>query len=279
MNRLTLALAALLLASLTACNEPAAPAPAAPASPGAGLPPGHPPTSGMPAGTPKGPTAMPAVAPMPTDAAAGGVTGTVAETLNAPGYTYVRLTTATGEVWAAGPTTTVAVGQKVTAVRTNTMRNFESKTLGKTFATIEFAEQLLVDGAGTAAPAAAVAPAPAADPHGAPAAAPAGEVKVERAPGGKTVSEIWAGAGAMKGQKVKLQAKVVKASNGILGKNWWHVQDGTGAAGKDDDLVVTTLATAVVGDVVVLEGTVATDKDLGAGYKYAVIVEDAVLAK
>src|SRR5690348_13034806 len=63
--------------------------------------------------------AAPAPAPAPAQAAAvvaaerpsgEGVRGKVLETFEAPGYTYLRLNTATGEQWAAIPTTSVAVG-------------------------------------------------------------------------------------------------------------------------------------------------------------------------
>ena len=38
---------------------------------------------------------------------------------------------------------------------------------------------------------------------------------------------------------------------------------------------MTTQAKAKVNDTVLVEGTVTLDKDLGAGYKYDVIIEDA----
>ena len=40
-------------------------------------------------------------------------------------------------------------------------------------------------------------------------------------------------------------------------------------------LVVTTLDEPKEGEVVTIEGVLAADRDFGAGYKYAVIVEDA----
>ncbi len=285
MRRSHLLLASAAAASLIACDQPATLPPAPTMPPAAvdkgALPANHPPVDN------KGPQALAPIAGAPTAMAApeGGITGTVAETLAAPGYTYVKLTTATGEVWAAGPTTAVVVGQRVTIVRPTTMANFESKTLGRTFASIEFAEAIVpADGAApTAAPAAPTAgtpvPAIAGGSPNTAVAAVVTDVKVDRAPGGKTVAEIWGGKDGLKGQKVKLHATVVKASNGILGKNWLHVRDGSGVEGKDNDLVVTTLATAGVGDVVTVEGLVGTDRDLGAGYKYAVLIEDAAVTK
>jgi hypothetical protein len=54
-----------------------------------------------------------------------------------------------------------------------------------------------------------------------------------------------------------------------------HVRDGSGTEGKND-LTVTTKSTprAKVGDLVLVKGVVTTDKDLGMGYKYDVLIEN-----
>jgi hypothetical protein len=151
------------------------------------------------------------------------------------------------------------------------MENFESRALGKRFDRIVFAS-LVEPGAG---------PAPAASaPHRPAPAAPV--AKLARAAGsdGKTVAEVVAGTAALKDKSVTIRGQVVKASFGILGKNWIHLQDGSGSAAKGThDLVVTTTDTPAVGDVVVASGTVRANVDLGAGYVYAVLVEDAKLRK
>ena len=76
------------------------------------------------------------------------------------------------------------------------------------------------------------------------------------------------------GKPVTLRAKVVKYSPQIMGKNWLHLQDGSGAAGSND-LTVTSDVTANVGDTVLVKGPLTLDKDFGYGYKYDVILEDA----
>lgn len=91
---------------------------------------------------------------------------------------------------------------------------------------------------------------------------------------GMTVEEIMTGGSKMSGKKVKVRGRVVKFNEGILGKNWIHLKDGSGKAGTDD-LTVTTADKAAVGDLVVIEGAIATDKDFGYGYKYAIMVEGA----
>jgi hypothetical protein len=96
--------------------------------------------------------------------------------------------------------------------------------------------------------------------------------------GGTSVVDIWANRKALAGKAVTVRGKVVKFNGGIMGRNWIHIQDGTGKpdAGTHD-LTLTTDAPAKVGDVITATGTVAVDKDFTAGYKYAVIVEGARL--
>ena len=74
--------------------------------------------------------------------------------------------------------------------------------------------------------------------------------------------------------------KVVKANSSIMGRNWIHIRDGSGAREKkDDDLTVTTQDGAAVGDIVVVKGVVHVDRDFGAGYSYPVVVEDAKVTR
>ena len=110
------------------------------------------------------------------------------------------------------------------------------------------------------------------------AAADLGKINVGKASGsrGRTVAEIWAKRAALKGQQVAVRGKVVKATNGVLGKNWVHVRDGTGE-GASADLTVCTDDAVTVGDTVLVTGIVNLDKDLGAGYHYDVLVENAKL--
>jgi len=105
-----------------------------------------------------------------------------------------------------------------------------------------------------------------------------GTIKVEKAkgPNAYTVGEIFAKSADLDKKPVAVRGKVVKVSTGIMGKNWIHLQDGSGIAGKGtNDLVVTSKDVPKVGDVVTASGTLSKDKDFGAGYKYPVIVEEA----
>ncbi|HBO85000.1 MAG: hypothetical protein A2073_03450 [Deltaproteobacteria bacterium GWC2_42_11] len=93
---------------------------------------------------------------------------------------------------------------------------------------------------------------------------------------GYTVEELFSQKDKLKGKKVSVRGKVVKFNADIIGKNWLHLQDGTGKTGSDD-ITVTTKQTASVGDIVIITGVLATNKDIGSGYSYNVIIEEATI--
>jgi hypothetical protein len=211
-------------------------------------------------------------------AQAAGLSGKVLERIAASPYCYLRLQTARGEVWAAVPEAKVEKGAEVTVVNPMLMSNFESKTLNRTFAEIFFGS--LADAAG-AAPAAAPA-AGASAPMGAPRPAPVLIDKVEKAAGAdaRTVAELWAQKGGLKDKPVSIRGKVVKYNPGVMGKNWIHLQDGSGDPSKGThDITVTSQDAATMGDVVTAKGLVRLDKDFGSGYRYGMLVEDAKVVK
>ncbi len=91
------------------------------------------------------------------------------------------------------------------------------------------------------------------------------------------VADIFAKKDELNGKSVTVSGKVVKVNLVIMGKNWIHLQDGTGEKGTND-ITITTDGTAKVDDKVVVNGTVVTNKDFGAGYKYDVIIENGIVA-
>jgi hypothetical protein len=111
---------------------------------------------------------------------------------------------------------------------------------------------------------------------------PLTKLKVEKstAQNGYTVAELFVKRASLNKQKVTVRGQVVKVNPNIMGRNWIHIQDGTGDPAKNThDLVVTSADIAEKGAIISVEGTLAADKDFGYGYKYDVIVEDAVLTK
>jgi hypothetical protein len=51
------------------------------------------------------------------------------------------------------------------------------------------------------------------------------------------------------------------------------------ATDGSNDVLVTSKDMAKVGDIVLVKGVVHTDRDLGSGYSYKVLVEEATLQK
>lgn len=226
-------------------------------------------------------------APAPVDPSAGSVTGTVLETMNAGQYTYVRLKTSEGEIWAAVMQQELKTGSEITIGDSMWMQNFESKTLKRTFDKILFGA-IVGPGQGAAAAGALPPGHPATGSGTASAAlavagsAPITDVKVDKATGkdAHTIAEVWASAPSLKGTEVAIRGRVVKWNPEIMGKNWIHIQDGSGSAEKKtNDITVTTQDVVAKGDIVTVRGKVVVDKDFGAGYAYAVMIEEAKIVK
>jgi hypothetical protein len=220
---------------------------------------------------------------------ASGFSGKVVATTNTSGYTYVQVDTGAKTVWAACNQIAVNVGDTVTVGSGVAMTGYHSKSLNRDFDVVYFTGLITVNGS-TAGSAPALPPGhpplpgsgnsglpPGHPPLTAVAQAASIDVRdVKRAEGGKTIKEIYAGKDALAGQPVLVRGKVVKYNAMILGKNWLHIQDGSGSADAgDNDLPVTTATPAALGDTVLVSGNVSTNRDFGAGYKYRVILEDA----
>lgn len=192
--------------------------------------------------------------------------GQVLVIVDVQSYTYLRLKTAEGETWAAVRTAPVKPGDQVAIDNVTVMNNFESKSLNRTFSTIVFGNLVGAQGLPTG--------------HGSGAAADATAIHVPKASGANahTVEEVIAGRAELKDQVVLVSGRVVKYAPGIMGKNWIHLRDGTGAAASmTNDIVVTTTSATQTGEVVTVSGTVRTDKDFGSGYAYKVLIEEAAL--
>ena len=219
--------------------------------------------------------------PMAAPAApkSGGTSGTVVETMNAAGYTYVQVDSGSEKIWAAAPAFTVAVGDSVVVPEGMPMNNYHSKTLDRDFPVVYFVDSVL-NASAPVAPTASTASMPEGHPPTTTAVTPA-EVdlgNIAKADGGLTVGEVFGDKANLSGKEVTLRGKVVKFSPQIMGKNWLHIQDGSGdAAAATHDLTVTTNITANVGDTVLVNGPLTLDKDFGYGYQYDVIIEDAMV--
>ena len=98
--------------------------------------------------------------------------------------------------------------------------------------------------------------------------------KINKAANGITVAECFLKNANLSNSQVTIRGKVVKFNSGIMGKNWLHIRDGSGIEGKND-LVVTTSQSALLNDTVVITGKLQYDLDIGSGYVFPAIVQDA----
>ncbi|MEK6625855.1 MAG: hypothetical protein AABY86_12840 [Bdellovibrionota bacterium] len=98
-----------------------------------------------------------------------------------------------------------------------------------------------------------------------------GEIK--KAEGGITIQECFALMKTIQGKTIRVRGKVVKYNAGIMGKNWIHIQDGTGAIGQND-LIITTKQEVSLNQIIVVSGVLQFNKNIGSGYVFPVIIED-----
>lgn len=209
------------------------------------------------------------------------LSGTVVETMDSGGYTYLLLKTPAGKnQWAAVTKAKVKKGATATVTGAMEMKDFESPSLKRKFATIAFGTlaESAPAGHGGAAKGDPMAGMP---PHGSRAEVK-GPIKVAKpaGPDARTIGEVYAQKKELKGKEVVISGKVVKYNAGILERNWAHLRDGSGSA-KDgsDDITVLLKDETELGKTITVRGKVTLDKDLGGMYKFPVALDDAVLVK
>ena len=205
------------------------------------------------------------------------LSGKVVETMNSGNYTYLLLQNKGGKTWVAVPQMKATVGKEVKLIPGVEMKDFASKTLNRKFDSIIFS-------AGPVGQKAMTNPDTTKGFMGNPGTkvVTAEKINVAKAtgPNAYTIAEIFKNKEKLNNKNVVVKGKVVKVSAGIMGKNWIHLQDGTGNP-KDgsNDLVVTSQDLPSVNDIVTASGILYKDKDFGAGYKYSAIIEKATIKK
>ena len=267
--------------------------------------------SGEPARAPSPVLDVPSAAP--ADAPEGSLSGEVLETVPVSKYTYLRLRSTDGELWAAVPSASVAIGARVTISDATRMENFKSATLGRSFAVIYFGslrgasampagdasgpkfplgdeqevdpDQALPPGhpdiAGSSAPSAALG----ASPHGGTGDAPGGSAepplplpKLARAPNGRLIAELVVQRHELDGKRVRVRGQVTKVTPDVQGRAFFHLRDSEASAQSPaSDLVVTSVVAPERGQVATFEGVLRADHDIGIGYEYPVLLEDATV--
>lgn len=221
----------------------------------------------------------------------------VLETINSGGYTYAKVDEKGNIYWIAGPQSNISVGSSISFLEQMVMKDFTSKSLNKTFDQLVFVSAIIsTDGSGKKTAAANTKTLSDAhkncdcsdeskttsNPHaqsayGSKTATTAEAINVSKNKNGYSVEELHTKKADLNSKNIKVNAKVVKVSKNIMGKDWIHLQDGTGSAGTNDIIATSKNSTVKVGDIVTAEGTVKTNVDLGYGYKFSIIIEQAKL--
>ena len=197
----------------------------------------------------------------------------VTEVLQASSYTYLKVKENMNERWVAVTKQEINVGDVYYYDEALQMTNFASKDLERTFDEIYFVNQIsktpmtsnpMMGGGGMPAHSGKVQ------------TEKLSEITLEKEDNEVTIADIYSNRANYSAKDFEIRGIVVKVNPEVMGKNWIHIQDGTNN-NSDFDLTITSQDIAAKGDEVVFKGKVTLNKDFGAGYRYDVIMEDAVL--
>lgn len=216
-----------------------------------------------------------AVKPLDTEALLHQIT--VDSVLQTSNYTYLKVTEQGRVFWMAVTKQEASVGDKYYYDNPLEMRNFKSKSLNRVFDPIYFVQDISkkpIEHNNTST----MNPMGGMQSKGKVVTKEDPNIHLKVADGGISIADLYASRDQYSGKTVKVSGQVVKVNNSIMGRNWIHIQDGT-KSGDSYDLAVTSQETAKVGDVITVSGTIALNKDFGAGYFYEVIMESATILK
>ena len=191
----------------------------------------------------------------------------VKENFNAGGYTYIN-----GEngLWLAVGQTNIELNKAYYYQGALEMRDFHSKELNRDFPQIYFLNSI------------SETPTAISKPKAKPAAQMQKqinkkiEVQLDKKEGITSIADVYKNQKELSGKEITVYGKVAKFNKSIMGKNWIHIQDGSDFEGNYD-LTITSMDVTSVGEIVELTGKITLNKDFGAGYSYAVIMEEGKL--
>ena len=198
----------------------------------------------------------------------------VLDRIDASNYSYLQVSENGNDYWIAAPQIKVDKGETVYFSQSMEMTNFHSKSLNRTFDKILFVQNV----SKTPPSASGMEQQNVKSAHSGASSDTREDVSVKPLKNGETVAQVYKDRKELAGKIVKIKGKVTKYNPNIMGRNWIHIQDGTGGK-KNFDLLVTSNQSAKVGETVVVEGRVVVDKDFGAGYSYSVLLEDGKISQ
>ena len=191
---------------------------------------------------------------------------TVIDHMNASNYSYIQCQENGNKFWIAVQQMPVENGETLYFSKSMEMKNFKSETLKRTFKSILFVEDISKTVPNKSEEIK--------EAHEKIKSSRDESIHVEPLKDGKTIKQIYSDSKSLKGKVVKVRGVVTKYNPNIMGRNWIHIQDGT-SDGNNYDLMITSQDQAALGDKVEIEGSLALNKDFGAGYSYPVMLENA----
>lgn len=193
----------------------------------------------------------------------------VAEVLPTQRYVYMKVNEGVQEYWIAARKQSVKVGETYYFTNALLKTNFTSQEYNRTFAQIYLVSKLVPERHGSAALPSDAIQIPMHGPADGNKATPSA---AQPAPTGVIrIADLTANPKAYAGKTITLHGQVSKVNPQIMNRNWIHLKDGSADA---VDLVITTTADVLEGSTITIKGQVVLDKDFGAGYSYALLVEN-----
>jgi len=195
----------------------------------------------------------------------------VTEVIQGNNYTYLQVKENMMDKWVAVAKQEVNNGDVYYYDEALQMTNFHSKEIDRDFDVIYFVNQISKTPLNQQPAMGGGMPA-----HGGKVAANDAEVEITKPEGELQIADVYADRADFSSKEFEIRGVVVKVNDQVMGKNWVHIQDGTGTGGNFD-LTITTQADVEVGDEVIFKGKLTLNKDFGAGYYYDLIMEDGEL--
>ncbi len=193
--------------------------------------------------------------------------GTVVETMNSAGYTYVQIENKEGMQWVAIPQALVRVGDKITFHSGMQMGSYTSPTLGRTFSKILFSSGIVnlqrpLGGKGDIG------------------------IEVDKkielvmatGPGAYRIADLFSEKKTLSGKNIAVRGKIFKVSK-FQGKNWLRIKDGTGSRKRGNhQIVAISDQDAQVDEIVTLRGILIADRSYGA-LTYELLIDQTILER
>jgi len=179
--------------------------------------------------------------------------GVAEQVVQAGGYTYVKLGDGNASIWVAGPRAAVKEGMRLNLSGALVMLDFSAGALNRTLEVMLMSDSLIEE-------------------------LPF-NTSVPKLEDGYTVAEVLQKAGDLEGRVVRVRGVVTKVLPGIMNLTWVHLQDGTSAPEGSELIFTSSSAGVVEGEVVIAEGVVERNVDIGYHTVFRVLVTNATFVQ